>query len=327
MKYIIRHQFRNINIIGLDFYVTNFFQKFYNELKEKYPQHEFEISLDPEYEKYGQGGVYSCMSLSLINPNNDNYVLISFFDNWKYHFMSHLGWNGNNMKKFFYAGGFNYLDYFNFKQTKNDDLRFPENIEMVYEPFFYNPYFDCCYGKMTELFENRNPKHDKLFFRGWMWDSRKNMTENINRDDILIIDKNVGEGNLNYIEYLNELSEYKVSLSLPGGTEICNRDIESFAIGIPVLRPSLSVNYPNPLIPNYHYISFFHHCDYIDMGNPKYLDYRAFQKNLEYTWELVKNNDEYLNFVSKNARNWFLNNCSIDKNIDLILNKIDLEIL
>jgi hypothetical protein len=43
MKYIIRHQFRNINIIGLDFYVTNFFQKFYNELKEKYPQHEFEI--------------------------------------------------------------------------------------------------------------------------------------------------------------------------------------------------------------------------------------------------------------------------------------------
>jgi len=325
MKYTIRHQFRNLNTYGLDFYVTNFFKKFYDELKKKYPQHEFEVLLNPEYEKYGQGGIYSCMSLSLINPNNENYILISLFDNWKYHFMSHMGWNANKMKKFFYAGGFNYLDYFNFKQSKNNDLKFPENIEMVYEPFFYNPYFDCCYDKMTELFENRNPKYDKLFFRGWMWDSRKKMTENVDRDDILIIDKNIGESNLPYIDYLKELTEYKVSLSLPGGTEICNRDIESFAIGVPVLRPSLSVNYPNPLIPNYHYVSFFHPCDYTSMGTPKYIDYTSFQKNLEYTWDLIKDNKEYLNFISKNARNWFLRNCSINGNIDLILKNIDLE--
>ena len=131
----------------------------------------------------------------------------------------------------------------------------------------------------------------------------------------------------NYLDYLNEMNEYVAGLGLPGATESCNRDIECFAIGVPVLRPHLQINYPDPLIPNFHYVNVYHHCDYSSMGHPKYISYSDYQKNLEYTWDMVKNNDEYLNFVSQNARKWFVDNCTMEKNINLLLNKINLELL
>jgi hypothetical protein len=113
---------------------------------------------------------------------------------------------------------------------------------------------------MTELYDNKenNEKINSLFFRGYLWDFRKEMVENIDREDIVIIDKNYNNQNLLYTEYLDELSNYSCALSLPGGTEICNRDIECFGIGVPVIRPFVQTAYPEPLIPNYHYINCFH---------------------------------------------------------------------
>ena len=331
MRYIIRHQFRDMLMGGNEFYVTSLFKNILRELKVLYPQDTFDIEVDPNYEKYGQGSIFSCMSFSIINPNNNQYILISLFDNWKYHFMKHLGWQPKNMKQFFYAGGFNYLDYFNFKKTSlgNNDVEFPEDISKVYNTFFYNTYFDCCYDKISEIYNNGREKEKikKLFFRGWMWDSRKLMTNQINREDVLIIDKNVNNQNLTYIDYLTEMSNYSVSLSLPGGTEVCNRDIECFAIGVPVLRPHLQINYPDPLIPNYNYINSYHSCDYTDGGNAKYLSYSDFQNNLLYTWDMVKDNKEYLDFISENARNWFLRNSTMEKNVDFFLKNINLQLI
>jgi len=325
----IRHEFRDIRFGNDEFYVTSFFKKFYEKLKTKYPNHSFTVNNKKEYEKYGQGGIYSCMNFSIINPSNKNYILISFFDNWKYHFMSHLGWEANKMKQFFYPGGFNFLDYYNFKEVSktNRDLIFPKNMDSIYNSFYYGPYFDSCYNEMKVLYDNKSniEKINKLYFRGWLWDFRKEMVKNINREDVLIIDKNENNQNLNYGDYLNETSQYTAALSLPGGNEMCNRDIECFGIGVPVIRPTLNIEYSDPLIPNYHYISCYHFCDYSDGGHPKYLSYEDFKKNLLITWDKVKNNKEYLNFVSTNARSWFERNCTVDNNIDHILDKLNLE--
>lgn len=329
MEYIIRHQKRNVSTGGQEYYVTSLFNILIDELSKHYPQHKFIIQNDTSYEKYGYGSIYSCMSMSILNPKTNNYILISLFDNWKYHFMKHLGWEGKKMKQFFYAGGFNFLDYFNFKLTSktNSDLEFPDDILSTYNTFFYNPYFNCCYDKMDELYLNRNDKIKKLFFRGWLWDFRKEMIKNINKSDILIIDKNENNQNLTYLNYLTEMSNYLAALSLPGGTEICNRDIECFGIGVPVIRPHLQINYPDPLIPNYHYINCYHSCDYTNNGNPSYISYNDFKENLIYTWDKVKNNQEYLNFISKNAKDWFNRNCLPQSNINIFLDKINLNLL
>jgi hypothetical protein len=329
MRFILRHEFRNIVLDGYKFYVTSFFNNLRQKLIETYPEHTFDIEVDKDYENFGQGGIYSCMSLSILNPENNKYILLSFFDNYKYHFMTHLGWQPKKMAQFFYCGGFNFFDYFSYVKTGNTnlDLEFPDDIEDVYQQFFYGPYFDCCYDKMTELYDNRenNEKINSLFFRGYLWDFRKEMVENIDREDIVIIDKNYNNQNLLYTEYLDELSNYSCALSLPGGTEICNRDIECFGIGVPVIRPFVQTAYPEPLIPNYHYINCYHYCDYSDGGYPNYVSYEDFKKNLINTWDKVKYNKEYLKFVSKNAREWFIRNSTLDKSLEHTFKKINLE--
>ncbi|MFM7796489.1 MAG: hypothetical protein ACKO7N_06980, partial [Candidatus Nitrosotenuis sp.] len=151
------------------------------------------------------------------------------------------------------------------------------------------------------------------------------MCEYISDSSIEILDKN-NNYNLTYIDYLKDLSSYRCALSLPGGTEVCNRDIECFGIGVPVIRPFLNIQYPDPLIPNYHYISCYHDCKYWD-GNPNYISYKDFACYLENYWNRIKNNFEYLQFIRTNARGWFLQNCVLDNNIGYVLSQIDLEVL
>ena len=129
MKIIIRHLFRDIT----NFYVTNFFDALYHKLVNKFPQHSFEIINDKSYEHHGYGSIYSCMNFSIINPESGKYIAISFFDNWKYHFMKHLGWDPSNMVQFFYPAGFNYIDYFSFKNDEkhNPDIVCPTNIKNI----------------------------------------------------------------------------------------------------------------------------------------------------------------------------------------------------
>ena len=323
----IRHQFRDLG----DYYVTNFFQSLYSCLKRKYPDIKFVVRNQKKYENNGYGSIYSCMNFSIINPKTSKYIVISLFDNWKYHFMRHLGWKPNKMVQFFYAGGFNFFDYFHFKmlEKNNPDVDLPLNITEIYKSFYYSPFSDRHEDLQKELYKSRNTKETKpiLYFRGYMWDFRKDMVARIKDSSILIIDKNKKTKNLlDYSEYLKDISMYRCALSLPGGTEICNRDIECFGIGVPVIRPHLDINYPEPLIPNYHYISCYHDCKYLH-GSPEYVDPKEFKKYLIYYWEKVKDNFEYLDFISHNAREWYVKNCTLDQNIKHLLKNIDLELL
>lgn len=324
MKYHIRHQFRNLR----NYYVTTFFDTLFHRLQNHYSNHTFDIVNDDSYENRGYGSIYSCMNFSIINPENEKYILISFFDNWKYHFMKHLGWNPSKMMKFFYPGGFNYLDYFHFQKVEKDniDIDCPSDIEHRYSPIFYGPYETNSLELISQIYDNTdiNSTLKQLYFRGYMWDFRSKMTAGIHDDTILIVDKNQNNNNLTYESYLLDLSKYRCALSLPGGTEVCNRDIECFAVGVPVLRPYLDIQYPDPLISNYHYINIYKDCKYWD-GNPSYLSYEDFVNHLLDIWYKVQNNIEYLEFIRYNARQWFIKNCTLDNNIEYLLKQINLE--
>ena len=324
MQIIIRHLFRDLR----NYYVTSFFDLFFQKLVEKFPDHHFDVSNDASYEHNGYGSIYSCMNFSIINPSNKKYILISFFDNRKYHFMKHLGWNPSNMVQFFYPGGFNYLDYFNFRNYEKDnkDIDCPININEIYRSFFYGPYEKNNLQHIKNIYNNYQilKTQPSLYFRGYMWDFRKNMVKHIKDQSILVIDKNRENNNLSYDNYLVDLCLYRCALSLPGGTEVCNRDIECFSVGVPVIRPYLNIEYPDPLIANYHYISCYNDCKYWD-GNPSYLSYKDFAYNLEDCWSRVKNNYDYLQFISKNARNWFLKNCTLENNVQYLLSQINME--
>jgi hypothetical protein len=52
---------------------------------------------------------------------------------------------------------------------------------------------------------------------------------------------------------------------------------------------------------------------------------KDFGNYLQDYWSRIKNNFEYLNFISSNARSWFLKNCTLNNNVNYVLSQIDLE--
>lgn len=324
-KLLIRHVFSDLG----NYFPTNFFKKLYTCLVLKYKkQYRFDIVTEPQYQANGLGSTYSCINFSIINPNTNKYIVFSFFDNWRYHFMKHIGWDPANMVQFFYPGGFNYLEYFYFKenQKSNTDIFCPNNIDSIYKSFYYPSYEVNDEIKIKNLYDARNPRYTipELYFCGHFWDFRKDMIKHIKSPSISIVDKS--NKNYSYYDYLQNLIHYRSSLSLPGGTEICNRDIESFSVGVPLIRPNISIQYEDPLIANYHYISCYDNCKYWG-GHPSYISYKDFALSLMDVWERVKNDFDYLEFVSNNARSWYLKNCTIDSVLNYVLSKINMRLL
>ena len=139
----------------------------------------------------------------------------------------------------------------------------------------------------------------------------------------------------NFIEdfnsYFEELIYYKVGLSIAGLGEICYRDIEYMAIGLPMLRLQYITNLNPPLIPNVHYISIDRpsHSGSLDYNKmmdclPLIIHSRKMRKHTcnfeirkeqlggsEYAVKYierfleVKDDLSFLQFISKNARAYY----------------------
>jgi hypothetical protein len=88
--------------------------------------------------------------------------------------------------------------------------------------------------------------------------------------------------------------------------DICFRDIEMFGLGIPLIRPIYTIEFSPPLIPDYHYISVDAEFD----KDFKYLNHEKLSQNI--TEKYFEKIDDYnfLNFISENARKWYLENIS-----------------
>lgn len=106
--------------------------------------------------------------------------------------------------------------------------------------------------------------------------------------------------------YSNILLNYKMALSISGRGEFCYRDIENFAMGIPIIRFEYENKMAKHLIPNYHYISVDRPIDlvYDRMGN------EVHAKMIENRFLETKDDIDFLKFISKNARDYYNNNLS-----------------
>jgi hypothetical protein len=164
-----------------------------------------------------------------------------------------------------------------------------------YEPWIY---FPCTIDDLEIHYEKRktlNEFIDKMYFRG---------TSILDRPIVTLIDQTYLNG-YNPIGgppyYFNDLINYKIGLSVAGRGELCYRDIEYMALGIPFLRfEYLSELNPN-LIPNFHYISVERPEDLLkdrlgDIEHAKMVEKRFLE---------VKDDKEFLDFISNNAREYY----------------------
>lgn len=128
---------------------------------------------------------------------------------------------------------------------------------------------------------------------------------------------------LNYEPYLEEAIKYKVGLSIASIAEIAYREIEYMAIGLPNMRFEYSAQLDPPLIPNYHYICVERNGIPYDhglerKGGPEYVE--AYKKRfLE-----VKDNYKFLDFISDNAREYYMKYCSPRNRLSHVLKSLEL---
>jgi hypothetical protein len=185
-----------------------------------------------------------------------------------------------------------------------------------YSPWIYFPSFNIDLEYFYHERKNKDTFIDKLFFRG----------DTGNRPIINHFDKNILEGiyPINTNDYFNELIKYSIGLSVAGVGELCYRDVEYMALGIPFIRFEFQSQLIEPLVPNYHYISIPY--DYsIPKHNEVFTDRLGefnHAKIIEDKFKEVINNKDYLRFIGENARKYYEENLSkksrLKKSIKLI---------
>jgi hypothetical protein len=131
-------------------------------------------------------------------------------------------------------------------------------------------------------------------------------------------------GNLHHIDYMNMAIKYKVGFAIGCVGEICYRDFEYLAVGLPMLRIQYMSQVNPPLIPNYHYIAVDRTQFPWDMnrdreGGPLYVE--AYKER----FLKVKDDKDFLLFIAKNGREYYETYCHPSTRLNHLLNIIELK--
>lgn len=180
-----------------------------------------------------------------------------------------------------------------------------EIADSIYIPCHPHTSYDDLYTKrsLTKEFV------DQMIFRGNVHMAKRGSIEELQNNPYFS-----GHTELDKREYFSELTKYKVGLSVPGIGELCYRDMEYLAIGIPMLRFEYLANLNPKLIPNHHYISIPRIDDEYILKNEPYTavtrEREGGQKYVEQYLKRfmeVKDDKDFLDFVSKNGREYYCN--------------------
>jgi hypothetical protein len=134
-----------------------------------------------------------------------------------------------------------------------------------------------------------------------------------------------GHHPLPFDSYIQEAINFKLALcyGVGGGYacgDFCLRDIELYGLGIPTIRPVFAAETQDPLIPNVHYIGV--DCEFdseFRYKNPEQLADNIISKYRE-----VVTQDNFLNEIANNAREWYLRNITSPNITNIILNALEL---
>jgi len=183
-----------------------------------------------------------------------------------------------------------------------------------FHPWVYFPQniydYDLYYTKRQEL----PGLIDKFYFRGTSLEIRA-ILQGFNPKYF--------EGGLpigGFETYASDIINYKIAYSTAGRGEFCYRDIENMAMGIPILRFEYSHEMNPPLIPNFHYIS---------VPRPSITTEHQLTPDhaplIENRFLEVKDDKNFLDFISKNAREYYEKYIKLDSCIQHTYNLMEIE--
>lgn len=280
--------------------IEHFHKDFYHVFKTMYPNENiiwYNNSTPGVYKS--PGSPHSPFVLTIKNLDNNKYIIVSHWD--RSHELLDNSWsNYGELVQLITTSGLHFVDSEFYKEK--------------YSKFKLTPFSYMMYQKQSESLseEIRIPFKDKqdngLMFRGKLYGMRK---------ELQILEPNmINDRVIDSSEYLKELAYSKICLSLDGAGIICHRDIEILSVGSVLFRPLSTHNTYNPLTPNIHYIGFE------KSDNPKIQLEIILDRYNE-----IKDDYNFLEMISSNGLNWYKENGTIQKNVEILTNIIDLNIL
>lgn len=238
--------------------------------------------LRPGYAGHSDSGSF----LTITNPDNGKFIIVSMWDRNNDMYNTGLGWDLTNCVEIITSSGINGLH--------------------SYTPFTYLPYNKSFYKVINSIDTSFEIKQDlDLLFRGLIYLHRRELQT--------ISPKNIIETTIPLPDYVNELAMRKINLSLNGAAEICHRDIEIISTGSVLLRPKLNVKFHNELIPWEHYIPF-------ELDNSPKKQWEIITE----TFNSVRGDDELLKRISKNSLDWYYKNGTIESSVEILKNLINI---
>ena len=277
---------------------------FFNKIKELRPDIEFRYSDSRELRAQEDGKTYfgHCCRygpfyLMIRNVENNKYILVSYWDAIKDIFeFKQSGFDLGLMAEIITSSG-----------IIQNDIEYIEIPYLKYTPFGYTP-LSPENEKAIEILYAKNADKtipDKPRFRNFPNDPFRQYLHTDDRFDC--IDRR--EFNINKEEYMAELNLHKINLSVNGHGEVCNRDMEIMGLGNVLLRTKFVAQFHEPLIPDVHYVA----VDFDD-----YKDYKTTADKLIAKYNEIKDNKDFLDYVGKNAREWYLRNGCTKGNAELL---------
>jgi len=173
----------------------------------------------------------------------------------------------------------------------------------------YNYYYN-----LRQLKKYHNDITDKIFFRTTTGrgDEKELLSSGITNEAFKPIP---------FDQYLNMAINYKIGLSISTNVyEICHRDFDYMAIGLPMMRVEMLGSYFPKLIPNHHYISIdrkkYNLPDNIAADR---IGGEAYIKEYKDRFFEVKDDYELLDFISKNANEYYRKYSAPESRLNLLL--------
>jgi hypothetical protein len=188
-----------------------------------------------------------------------------------------------------------------------------------YFPWIYFPSneydLESFYQKRQEI----TPKDDRMYFRG---ETFSRTILNHFTPDVFYGGNSIG----GFDTYVNELIKFKLGLSVAGRGEMCYRDIEYMGLGVPFIRFEYTTEFFEPLIPNVHYISVDRPDDLFDWMKLDRLGEKHHAELIIKRYLEVKDDDEFLNFISKNAKEYYNKYLSPSSSVDFTIKMLGYEV-
>jgi len=263
-------------------------------------------SYDLRNPKHDSRNRYSQWNLSLENPENGKYILVSYMDCLDYIYY-HENFNVSKIVEILATTGTHKGEHWEFFNP-SDIPSTP--ISNTCTTILSAEIVEECYKKS----DVKKYIHNKPTFYGNLYGFRNYLSKDDRFD--------VRQAQLGCQEYIEDLYKQKICFGLNGG-EISPRDVEIMGLGSTLFRPKFrTTKTHNPLIPNYHYISVEHEDIPMIIGEEqKYwgdLSDRIIER-----YDDIKKDDDFIKFIGENGRKWYEENGTVKAAANIIYNLLD----